>query len=253
MILQKLASAIRRQDWFQVVIEVLIVIVGIYLGFQVTEWGQEREDRAQEQIYLNRLHLEVQQTLLPANARLMANQIRYNDLKSIADIIATDNNIDFLSSEQCNSLHMSGIFSSQAALLPTMSELIANGQLSILENEEIKSAISVYNVDVDGWRGLTESMQIDHMSFSTKYPDIVNLDVTMAAQKFELRAAQNVTDFNLVCNVALMKESTSFKNDLVKMAAKTSAFMVIFLEVRVNQLNKLHDLLDMELGISHSG
>lgn len=42
MILRKLAQAIQRQDWFQVVIEVMIVIVGIFLGLQVQAWYDGR-------------------------------------------------------------------------------------------------------------------------------------------------------------------------------------------------------------------
>ena len=48
MILQKLASAIRRQDWFQVVIEVLIVIVGIFLGLQVQSWYDSQSAQQDE-------------------------------------------------------------------------------------------------------------------------------------------------------------------------------------------------------------
>ncbi len=59
MIIQKLVSAIRRQDWFQVLVEVLIVIVGIFLGLQVQTWYEALEDRRQEAFYLALLHDEV--------------------------------------------------------------------------------------------------------------------------------------------------------------------------------------------------
>ena len=59
MILQKLALAIRRQDWFQVLIEVLIVIVGIFLGLQVNAWNLDRLDKQQEAINLNAIKNEI--------------------------------------------------------------------------------------------------------------------------------------------------------------------------------------------------
>ena len=55
MIIQRLAQAIRRQDWFQVVIEVLIVIVGIFLGMQVTDWNELRKDNDRSEIIVDRL------------------------------------------------------------------------------------------------------------------------------------------------------------------------------------------------------
>ena len=52
MILRKLAESIRSQDWFVVIIEILIVVVGIFLGLQVDDWNQQRKDRADEQVFL---------------------------------------------------------------------------------------------------------------------------------------------------------------------------------------------------------
>ena len=55
MILRKLAEAIREQNWFTVVLEVAIVVVGIFVGLQVNTWNEARLDRAQEYAGLERL------------------------------------------------------------------------------------------------------------------------------------------------------------------------------------------------------
>ena len=55
MILRRLADGIRNQDWFTVLVEVLIVVVGIFLGLQVDDWNEARKDRAEESTYLARL------------------------------------------------------------------------------------------------------------------------------------------------------------------------------------------------------
>ena len=44
MILRRLAEGVRQQDWFTVVVEVLIVVVGIFLGLQVDDWNEGRQD-----------------------------------------------------------------------------------------------------------------------------------------------------------------------------------------------------------------
>jgi len=66
VILKKLADSITRQDWFSVCVEILIVVIGIYLGLQANQWSQDREDRESEIIYLERisedLHSSVRQT-----------------------------------------------------------------------------------------------------------------------------------------------------------------------------------------------
>ena len=45
MILQRLATAIRKQDWFTVIIETLIVVFGVFIGLQVNNWNEARKDR----------------------------------------------------------------------------------------------------------------------------------------------------------------------------------------------------------------
>ena len=60
--LGRLAAAVREQNWFAVVLEVLIVIVGVVIGFQVTAWGQARADRAREAEYLRQLRADLDRT-----------------------------------------------------------------------------------------------------------------------------------------------------------------------------------------------
>lgn len=51
MILRKLADAIAAQNWFTVVLEVLIVVVGIFIGLQVDDWNEIRKDRKRGVLY----------------------------------------------------------------------------------------------------------------------------------------------------------------------------------------------------------
>ena len=62
-VLGRLGHAVREQNWFAVVLEVLVVIVGVVVGFQVTGWGQARADRAKERGYLVQLDSDLRETL----------------------------------------------------------------------------------------------------------------------------------------------------------------------------------------------
>ena len=52
MILQNLTRAIREQNWFAVVLEFVIVIAGVVIGFQIQAWNAGRSDQADESRYL---------------------------------------------------------------------------------------------------------------------------------------------------------------------------------------------------------
>ena len=58
----RLTAAVRRQDWFVVALEVAIVVLGVIIGFQVTAWGQARADAAKEQTYLSQLAADLRET-----------------------------------------------------------------------------------------------------------------------------------------------------------------------------------------------
>jgi|SRR6185437_8618455 len=55
----KLAARLRKYDWMAAVIELLIVIVGILIALQVSNWNQDRVDHAHAQQYYRRLHADL--------------------------------------------------------------------------------------------------------------------------------------------------------------------------------------------------
>jgi cytoskeletal protein RodZ len=58
MILQRVTKSILRRDWFTVLVEILIVVVGILLGLQVNNWNEHRKSLAWEQRFLDDLATE---------------------------------------------------------------------------------------------------------------------------------------------------------------------------------------------------
>ena len=48
MILRRITGHLKEQNWFAVGVDFLIVVIGILIAFQITEWAGERSDRARE-------------------------------------------------------------------------------------------------------------------------------------------------------------------------------------------------------------
>ncbi|MDT8439894.1 MAG: hypothetical protein RQ729_12895 [Wenzhouxiangellaceae bacterium] len=59
MILRRLTTAFRKQDWFTVMVEILIVVLGVFLGIQVANWNDARIDQGRAQAYLERIGLDL--------------------------------------------------------------------------------------------------------------------------------------------------------------------------------------------------
>ena len=55
MIIRRLADALREQNWFTVVLEVMIVVVGIFIGLQVDGWNEGRKKQQNIEAQLLRI------------------------------------------------------------------------------------------------------------------------------------------------------------------------------------------------------
>lgn len=49
MIMRRLSSGLKRQDWIAISIELAIVVLGVFIGTQVSNWNQERLEKRQTQ------------------------------------------------------------------------------------------------------------------------------------------------------------------------------------------------------------
>jgi len=55
MLLRRITRDVKNQNWTAVGIDFLIVVVGVFIGIQVANWNDERQDRADEVYYLKRI------------------------------------------------------------------------------------------------------------------------------------------------------------------------------------------------------
>ena len=55
MLLRRISKHIREQNWFAVGLDFFIVVAGILIAFQITNWNEGRADRLVERHYLSTL------------------------------------------------------------------------------------------------------------------------------------------------------------------------------------------------------
>ena len=60
MILRRVIAHFRKQEWTAIAIDFLIVVVGVFIGIQVSNWNEARGDRAHEALYLSYLADDLQ-------------------------------------------------------------------------------------------------------------------------------------------------------------------------------------------------
>ncbi len=55
MILRRFTANLRRQDWTAVAVELVVVVIGVFLGVQASNWNQARADAQLGRDYAKRL------------------------------------------------------------------------------------------------------------------------------------------------------------------------------------------------------
>lgn len=63
MILRRVTEHVTEQHWAAVVIELVVVILGVFIGLQVDNWNQGRRDRERERIYLEGIAVELAESI----------------------------------------------------------------------------------------------------------------------------------------------------------------------------------------------
>ncbi len=159
MILRSLADAIRKQTWFTVMLEVAIVVVGIFIGLQVDDWNEARKARTQEIVYLERivddLSISIQGTHehIDFQKELAGRAVTVLDALKACEIRAEAQQ-DF-----ANGLYHLGKISPAEFARTTIDELRSAGKFEILRNAELRRQISQMVQSYDDHRAFISDLQ----------------------------------------------------------------------------------------------
>jgi hypothetical protein len=143
MILRSTADAIRRQDWATLAIEFFIVVVGIFVGLQVDDWNQARNDQALEQEYLGRLQADTQWNIDTFRALESVFESKAAFINSLLESPATELLLTE-PKEFFQGLNYSLYIALPAVRKATFSELASSGRTSLLQDIELRGKLSIF-------------------------------------------------------------------------------------------------------------
>lgn len=141
MILRRLTTAIRKQDWFTVVIETLIVVLGVFLGIQLGNWNGARADRELGEHYVVRLVTDLEKDLA-GNLVLLG----YYD-QVLSSIVAADRLVaspDANPKDLVAAAYRASEFSNNPTDRATWDQIVSSGHLGLLPSQEVADGLSEY-------------------------------------------------------------------------------------------------------------
>jgi len=241
MILRRVIEHVQNQDWTAIVIDLVIVVVGVYVGIQAQTWDTERENRAIERQYLSSLHDELWNQIEENEDRVAMYQDRLAALREVTENFDVVGDVTRLGPGHCRAIARSHTYVGRIGVTtipPTIGELLSTGRLQLIRNKELRLAIVSYSQSVEGIRQLSSDLQLDRIVLSRRYPGLITLD---------LREQNNPS-----CDFDAMRQSSAFRNDMADNGYRFGSYVNDVVAGQQALRIDLHELLDQELQKSHA-
>lgn len=194
---------IKEQNWFAVGLDIIVVIVGIFLGMQVTDWNESRKDRNDETEYIQRLHDE----LLVADkaaSRVFERRIgTYDNLIEAVNVLM--GNEKDLTQAQCDAIGNSDILNIVVADLPSLIELQSAGRLGIIRNVELRHSAVILQQRIVSLKEIIEQMTGQSHQLLFLFPELIKVSSVYNQQMKE-------TNLSTSCDIVAMRNNPQFMN-----------------------------------------
>lgn len=142
MLLRRITKHVKDQNWFAVALDFVIVVAGILLALQVSNWNSARLEREIERDMLIRLHADIQESIAGQTRDLNFLRQQLDDQQVILDAfgscrVAPDKENDFQ-----RGLATLGWINPPRLFRRTIDEVTASGRTDVFTNPEVAEELA---------------------------------------------------------------------------------------------------------------
>jgi len=212
MLLRRISAHIRDENWFSVVLDLLVVVVGLFLGLQIDTWWEAQKEARIESTYLQEIREDFE-----LNKSSLLEQI--SDAEQIIRSMIVLHEQSTLVDPSLSMVELNERFS-LINHMPTFviatrayANLTGSGDLKLLRNRQLKNLLATYYAEAD----LTAVVQSTHEMelVQTFQPYIIdNLD--FAAVKRDLVDDFPLTASNEEARILEVLDTRQFRNVVVQ-------------------------------------
>jgi hypothetical protein len=148
VILRRFSANLKRQDWFALLLDLLIVVVGIYLGLQVDAWNSARQDRATERQYLERLLVDMEESIAAQKISMKENDVGITAMDYFLDRLSAGS-FDGVDSEKARfGINSFGYVAPPSTNVVTLRELRSTGFISLINDVLVRESIGRFEMSL---------------------------------------------------------------------------------------------------------
>lgn len=182
MILQRITASLKKRDWETVVLDILIVVVGIFIGLQADDWNQARIDRGLETRYLERFQADLQNNLGRLNGSEYFAKLRMRQVRLLLDGIADPEVAASLPNKFIEAVEKASWESYRPITSNAYAELIGTGRATLIRSDNLRDALAEYYVLIDFWEGILNKSSL-FREYSIASAGVLDIDYLAMIQK----------------------------------------------------------------------
>lgn len=142
MILRSVTQHVKNQNWFAVWLDFLIVVVGVFVGIQVSNWDQARKDNALAADYVQRIELDIKDQITQLDGVIDYYSIAYQHAQSAQS--AYQQTDESLGKEFIIDLFQASQRINVRIINATYNELLSTGRVVNIKNSQVRNLITSF-------------------------------------------------------------------------------------------------------------
>jgi len=142
MILSRLIEHVKQQHWTAVFLDFVIVVLGVFIGIQVSNLNAERGERSKEFGYLVSLHEDLVRSIATIDRTIGLLRRESKGQTTVLNALAQCRVPPAAKGEIEFAISTLGYVNAPIFSSRTYDELTSSGSFDIIENEEIKTGLS---------------------------------------------------------------------------------------------------------------
>jgi len=215
MILRSVMKHVRDQNWFAVFLDFLIVVVGVFIGIQVANWNEMRQEREEETAILERLSDETKALIEIQRSQLDRDKRRAQALMDANSVLFGEDPARSLTPLECTWIANSHVLAAPQDGLPILDELLQTARFDLISSPEIKTRLREYVLLRERARAHYRLNSNEFLQPTIRYPEVVHVERVAkedpSATAWDSLAGDGYR-WQPVCDIDAMRQSKAFLN-----------------------------------------
>jgi len=151
MIFRRFAASLRRQDWTGVFIELAIVILGVFIGLQVSNWNEARKDGNLARSYIGRIREDIRSDLKRFDRGDATADERLAQVGVLLRAVDDPVSVNKAPARFLEAMEEAAWRTYEPVQPRAYAELVSTGKVSLITPVALRDAIAAYYAQIERW------------------------------------------------------------------------------------------------------